>query len=130
MFNFFKNLKRWFGYERVAVVRVKKANPVGLYNPEKDEIKVSRQWRRYYQLDIKNALWNIKNFIKYKLNMSYVKANGGIPHFRTVYYNSKILARKEGDFAVIPKNLVDIAKTPIKSSITTVGTVDRPQIKL
>jgi hypothetical protein len=125
MFNFLKNIRRWFGYEKVAVIQVKRTDS-NMYDPERDEIKVSKQWRRYYQLDFKNAFWNVKNFVKYKLNMDYIKGYSGGPQFKTVYYNSKILVRKKNDFAVIPKRLVDVAKKPVKLPRKTVGTVDRP----
>lgn len=130
MINFLKNLKRWLGYEKVAVVKVKKKDPKGLYDPEKDEIKIAREWRRYYQVSFSNALWNIKNFVKYKFNMDYIKNNWGGPHFKTVYYNEKILIRGKNDFAIIPRNLVEIAKKPIKLDRKTVGTVDRPVTKV
>lgn len=126
MINFLKNLKRWLGYEKVAVVKVKKSNPGGLYDPQKDEIKVAKEWRRYYQLSFSNAVWNVKNFVKYKLNMDYIKSNWGGPHFKTVYYNAKILVRKKDDFAIIRKELIGIAKQPVKLPRKTVGTVDRP----
>jgi len=127
---FFTNLKRWFGYEKVAVVRVKKRDPKGLYDPERDEIKVAKEWRRYYQVNISNAFWNVKNFFKYKFNMDYIKSNWGGPHFKTVYYKDRILVKQKDDFAIIPRNLVEAAKKPIKIKRKTIGTVDRPQTKV
>lgn len=123
--NALKNFKRLFGYEKVGVVSVKKS---GASYSLDDEIKVSRQWRKYYRVDVKNALFNIKNYVKYLFNRNYEKDMHGKPYYKYIYMH-KQYAGKKHDFAVISKNLIEIAKRPISLHRKTIGYIDRSTLK-
>jgi len=115
-------IKRAVGYEKVAVVKVKKHGDY--YNHTNAEIKVQSEWRRYYEVDIKNLFWNVKNYTKFLLRGSYEKDMHGKPHYKYVYSFKKFVSKKD-DFAIIRRSMVEISKRPIDVHKLKIGYIDR-----
>lgn len=111
MLSWIKTIKSWFGYEEVAVVKAKRDG--GFYSPT-TEVTVVRENRKYYTVSIKDVFWNVKNYIKYKLRMEYVKDRDGKVRIKNVHRRKQYVPKKD-DFAIIRKSMVKyVVENPIR----------------
>jgi len=115
-------IKRAVGYEKVTVIKVKKHDDY--YNHVNADIKINKEWRKYYQVDVKSLIWNLKNYAKFLMRGAYQKDMHGKPYYKHVYTFRKCTSKKD-DFAIIRKPMVEIAKQPMVLHKKKIGYIDR-----